>query len=329
MFGAIEIGHQNALMPRVKGSRLSPYMREKTLYIGQEVSLENASEVLHHMLGVQISDTTIHREIECYGAKAEQWIESIRREDKAPDIESHEVVYCEADASMILTREKGWKEVKLGRIFRSDSILDTRSEGCKIRDSTYVGRLGTHLEFINEMDQALKEYVPLQDRLVFISDGAPWIKNWVTDMYPDATQILDYYHAVQHLGTMAEHITSEDPKEWIKRYADMLLKEGVDQAITSLKHMPIRSEKGKQCKEKLLHYFEENAYRMDYPTYDSKGYYIGSGAIESAHRTVVQKRLKLSGQRWTIGGAQKVLNLRVINMSGNWDMIADELRKAA
>lgn len=68
---------------------------------------------------------------------------------------------------------------------------------------------------------------------------------------------------------------------------------------------------------------------MDYPEYDRKGYYIGSSAIESAHRTVIQKRLKLSGQRWTVRGAQHVLNLRVLNMSGKWDRVTEELRKAA
>lgn len=69
-----------------------------------------------------------------------------------------------------------------------------------------------HLEFINEMDQVLNEFIPLKDRWVFISDGAPWMKNCATDIYPEATQILAFYHAVEHLGTMAEHFASEDPK---------------------------------------------------------------------------------------------------------------------
>lgn len=125
------MGHQNVLIPRGRGSRLSPFLREKTLYIAQEVSLENASEVLHQMIGVDVSDTTIHREIECYDAKAEQWIEAILQEVKALEIESYEVVYCEADGSMILTRESGWKEVNLGRVFRSDSFWKTAQKAVK------------------------------------------------------------------------------------------------------------------------------------------------------------------------------------------------------
>ena len=97
---------------------------------------------------------------------------------------------------MILTRDHAWKEVKLGRIFRSDAIEEDSSKRRTIGESQYVGRIGIHLDFIHEMDQALKVYEPLKERLVFISDGAPWIKNWINDMYPEATQILDYYHAV-------------------------------------------------------------------------------------------------------------------------------------
>ncbi len=109
----------------------------------------------------------------------------------------------------------------------------------------------------------------------------------------------------------------------------MLLDEGVEKTIQSLKMMPIATTGAKKCKEKLLNYFEANVYRIDYPTYDQKGYYIGSGAIESAHRTVIQKRLKLSGQRWTMEGAQRVLNLRVLKMSGKWNVAQDAIRAAA
>lgn len=179
------------------------------------------------------------------------------------------------------------------------------------------------------MDSALSEAKKLGPRLVFVNDGALWLKNWMQETYPEATQILDYFHAVEHLGKLAEHITSEPKNEWTRRYANKLLEEGVEKTIQSLKMMPIVTAEGKKCKEKLLNYFEANAYRMDYPTYDKKGYYIGSGAIESAHRTVIQKRLKLSGQRWTMEGAQRVLNLRVLKMSGKWNVVQEAIRNAA
>jgi hypothetical protein len=68
---------------------------------------------------------------------------------------------------------------------------------------------------------------------------------------------------------------------------------------------------------------------MNYPSYDKKGYSIGSGAIESAHRTVVQKRLKLAGQCWSLEGVQCVLSLSVLSMSGKWNLIRNAIRDAA
>lgn len=238
-------------------------------------------------------------------------------------------MYCEADGSMILTREESWKEVKLGRIFRSDTIEDHRSEGQKIKESKYVGRLGGLDDFIPLMEEELKKYKALGSRLVFISDGAPWIRNWVTEAYPKATQILDFYHAVEYLGKLGEHIKSEPHKDWVKRYVDQLLKKGGRSVIQSLRKIQLKDQNAKDTKAQVIRYFENNAYRMNYPAYEKKGYYIGSGAIESAHRTDIQKRLKLAGQRWSIEGAQQVLNLRVMRMSGKWNLIRDAIREAA
>lgn len=281
-------------------------------------------------MGVTVSDTTIHRALECYGEKAERMIqESTQTAPEEIVLEKPEVVYCEADGSMILTREEGWKEVKLGRIFRSDTISDHRSEGQKIRESTYVGRLEGHEDFKWLMEAELKKYNGLGARLVFVTDGAPWIRNWITESYPKATQILDFYHAVEHLGKLGEHIKSEPTAAWVKRYADLLLNEGGKAVIRSLRTMPLKESDAIKTKEKVIHYFETNAYRMNYPEYDKKGYYIGSGAIESAHRTVVQKRLKLAGQRWSREGAQHVLNLRVMRMSGKWNLIRNAIQHAA
>lgn len=311
------------------GCRISPLLRERVLYLGQEVCLENASELLREVMGVEITDTTIHREIEQYGQQAESWIEENVTSVQPITLQQNEVVYCEADASMILTRESGWKEVKLGRIFRSDSIRDSRSEGNKIEGSEYVGRLGHFEDFTRQMDQVLQKHKAHGPRLVFVSDGALWIKNWVSENYPEATQILNYYHAVEHLGKMAEHLENKFASGWLQRYAGKLITEGIESTLKSLRTMPIKTKAGIKCKQDLIAYFEGNAYRMQYPLYDELGYYIGSGAIESAHRTVVQKRLKLSGQRWTMQGAQRVLNLRVLKMSGKWDIVRNAMRLAA
>ena len=83
-----------------------------------------------------------------------------------------------------------------------------------------------------------------------------------------------------------------------------------------------------QAQKKLLNYYQTNAYRMHYAGYRQRGLQIGSGAIQAVHRRVVQSRLKLSAQRWSRSGAQNVLNLRVLRMSGKWCQLQHILRAA-
>ena len=96
---------------------------------------------------------------------------------------------------------------------------------------------------------------------------------------------------------------------------------GIDQVIETITNTWTTAVKATQTKPVLLNYYEVNRRRMRYKTFRDKGLLIGSGAMESAHRTVVQSRLKRSGQRWSIRGVQNVLNLRIINKSGHWSLI--------
>ena len=147
------------------------------------------------------------------------------------------------------------------------------------------------------MDELLDAYggTPLKDRLVLINDGAVWIHNWCLDRYPTAIHVLDYYHACEHLYEFAEQ---------------------------AFKDTPQRMDWAQEQKNNLL--------RMDYARYRTIGCgIIGSGAIESAHRTIIQKRLKQSGQRWGNSGAQNVLNLRAINASGMWNKVIQNIKIAA
>ena len=158
-----------------------------------------------------------------------------------------------------------------------------------------------------------------ENRLVFISDGAQWIKNWIEDAYPNAESILDYYHAVEHLYGFAEkHFKDKATSmKWAKKQSDLLLKSKVNIVIKNVGKLSSSKEA-----QNLIDYYKSNLQRMDYKRYKQIGAgIIGSGAIESAHRTVVQKRMKLSGQRWSKKGAQNMLNLRVASMNGQWHKI--------
>ena len=140
--------------------------------------------------------------------------------------------------------------------------------------------------------------------------------------------ILDYYHVCEHLHQFASSIFTDQValKKWTDKQKGPLLQSKVTKVIGNIKR--------KNCESKdalsIINYYTTNAYRMDYQRYKNIGAgIVGSGAIESAHRTVVQKRMKQSGQRWSNKGAQNMLNLRVLSMNKQWDKVVALIKKAA
>lgn len=319
----------------VRGYQISPYMQEKMIYVAQMNCYEESSEVLEQFLGVEVTAMQIHRVANTYGSLIEEeaFTASVQPPEREPVLlKEEEVVYAEADGSMVLTREEGWKEVKVGRIFKSGDCHSTGGlEGRGwIKQSQYEAYLGGHREFTRRFEGQLDGYSVLGERLVFISDGAEWIKNWIKETYPKATQILDWYHCKEHLCQFAE-IYFEDQlqrNKWVEDQALLLLESRTEQVIKNIQSLNGGNNEKRKAKAQLSDYYQGNSHRMDYKKYTNVGAgIIGSGAIEAAHRSVVQRRMKLSGQRWSKKGAQNMLQLRVTNLSGHWNHIVDLIKE--
>lgn len=145
----------------------------------------------------------------------------------------------------------------------------------------------------------------------------PGNRNWIEDSFPQAVSILDFYHASEHLHAFAQNFFTDEKvkKKWSHRQLSLVLESKVDTVINNIRQLESQSKEARN----LIEYYQSNKARMDYKLYRKTGCgIVGSGAIESAHRTVVQKRMKLSGQRWGKKGAQNMLNLRVTHMNGQW-----------
>ena len=110
--------------------------------------------------------------------------------------------------------------------------------------------------------------------------------------------------------------------QWLNQQEELLQEDEAKTVIANISLMTCKG-KAKQGQRTILTYYENNLKRMNYKTYRDQGLLIGSGPMEAAHRHVLQHRMKLSGQRWTIQGAQQVANLRVTNKSGNWQQIVE------
>jgi hypothetical protein len=292
-------------------------MQELMVFAGHLECYKKSDEIINKFFSVKVSESQVYSVTDLYGEQIGKTTPPDER--TLSPVRKDEMLYVEADGGMILTRKDDWKEVKVGRIFKSgDCIRPDGKPGC-ISHSQYQAHLGDSKVFSEQMGNLIDSYAVPSNRLIFISDGAPWIKNWIDDAYQGAVSILDFYHAAEHLYGFAEKHFKDKNKlmKWAKKQSDLLLDSKVNTVIKNIARLS-----DSKYAQNLIEYYKSNQSRMDYKRYKQIGAaIIGSGAIESAHRTVVQKRMKLSGQRWSKRGAQNMLNLRVTSMNEKWDKV--------
>jgi hypothetical protein len=292
---------------------------------------ERGSQMAEMLLGINVSDSTIYRLTDAVGKEVKNVIDgaSIRNEIK---VNKDELLYVQVDGSMLLTREQGWKEAKLGRVFKSSSILPESTNRQWIRDSEYVGHLGGHTEFEELMSKLIDDpYRKNEKQIVFVGDGARWQWSWVESEYPKAVQILDFYHAMEHIGKYVKTAVKKKTEvdKMMVKLGGMLKRKGVESVARYIETIPRKTTKQNEEYSCLKTYIKNNNSKMNYPDYIKRNFIIGSGAIESAHRTVLQKRMKQSGQRWSKNGLTNMIKLRTASMSGYWHEIQNIIRKAA
>ena len=300
-------------------------MQELMTYAGHLDCYARCEEILEQFTSVKVNSSQVYRVTDHVSESLKD--EDIKAERTLQPLSQKDVLYAQIDGSMILTRNKDepWKEVKLGRLFKDVDCLNPNTEVSYLSDSQYVGHFGKSADFCKKIGGVIDSYGDLKDRLVFINDGATWIREWIADNYPFAVPVLDYYHALEYLHEFADKAFSDanQKAKWCERQKDLLLDSQVQTVIDN-----ISSTNAKESdKKKITTYYRNNKERMKYKQYRSIGCgIIGSGAIESAHRTVIQKRMKLSGQRWSTKGAKNMLRLRVIAMNKQWAKVVDLLK---
>lgn len=314
---------------------MSAYLQEKVAYVGQKEVYEEASESLLLLAGLCVSGKQIERVCNHYGAL---W-EAQSREPVAASCTEADECYAMVDGSLLLTKDKDaqtgkllWREMKLGRVFKVRHHMALSAKRNWIYESRYTAHFGDSDTFFEKWAQDVD---PL-GRVIFLGDGARWIWDRVSAFWPEATQILDYYHCKEHLFEFARVCLQATVfadqammQQWIKEQEALLFSDAVEEIIRRIAEIDSGSAVVAEAQSKLLHYYGSNQDRMRYGTYRRLGYLIGSGPIESAHRYVIHKRMKLSGQRWTIKGAQAVANLRVAYAGDQWSRVRQLIRKAA
>ena len=319
-YGKIHMANSEPFSFHLNGFGISPYLQEKLVFLGQLEVYDQAAQVAQTLLGLSIAPSQIYRLTNHYGAAIKADLDQPVVTNQPPQ----GIVYAQVDGAMLLT-DAGYKENKLSRIFKATSLKQSpiADRGGRIESSLFTAHLGTVADFTTKFRPHLDVHKPLGADLVFISDGAVWLRQLMATYYPQATLILDFWHLMSYVGQVgvAAYRTQKSQDEWIEEQRSLLLNSELDIVLTHIKALRIKAD----LRDSVCTYLESNRDRMDYAAYQNRGLLIGSGAIESAHRTVVQKRLKRSGQRWSLTGAQQVLNLRVCFMSERWELVRNQI----
>jgi hypothetical protein len=305
-------------------------MQSLICLLSQNSVFEGASTIMKQILQIDLSSKQFQRVSEHYGEQLDPLIEANQLSyiPKLATTKKEDHTYVMLDGSMVFTREDKWKENKLARVFHGSQNIDIQENRNEIVQSVYVSHLGSVNDFLPKLERHLNI---VKTPKVFIADGAKWIWKWVEDNYPGSKQLLDYYHAVEKLEQLArQQFTDSDKKQsWLKKQKKLLLNDGVYEVIKNISQLKSKSKEVKKLKQNTIGYYTENEDRMLYGTFKKKGLMIGSGPIEAAHRNVIQQRMKLSGQKWSIKGANAIANLRCYQKSNAWDIIEKLIRLAA
>jgi hypothetical protein len=310
--------------------QISSFAQEVMCRFGQSVVFEEASSMINSLTGVVFNAKQVERVCHLYGGLLDQLQEEVIEsgESKAySEQEKQELHYAMIDGAMYPTKskEEPWKEVKLGRLFKKSNLLPFSENKNFITKSTYVAHLGEAKDFFPKFEyeiEALKQ-------VVFINDGGPWIWKWIESNFPESTQILDFYHAKEHLCEFAKDYFKEEEqrKKWIDKQCEALLEKTPEEVVAEIKALP-NQKKTQNKKLKLINYYTTHLKRMQYKSFKENGLLIGSGAIESAHR-IYQQRFKLSGQHWTKKGLQQTMQLKSASESNLWHKVTAIARNAA
>jgi hypothetical protein len=161
--------------------------------------------------------------------------------------------------------------------------------------------------------------------LIFLGDGARWIWDLVALYYPNAIQIVDWFHACEYLTPVMKLVSgnSQAQKQWLEKVKDDLWQGRLDVVIAACQeHVQADLAVEDDPAQQAVRYYQNNQQRMDYPTYRANGYQIGSGTIESGVKQIASQRMKVSGARWNLQSARLVAKAQAAYLSGQWRQLA-------
>jgi len=326
----------------IENTEFSPGVRRMQALVGQEAPFDHGREQLQLLAGLEVTTKSVERTAETIGADIAQREQGEIQKALQLDLpviagEPLPILYVQMDGTGVPVVKKETagrqgktegqpahtREAKLGCVF-TQTTWD--KEGYAIRDpdsTTYTGALETAVEFGKRIyREALKRGWSRAKKKVVIGDGAEWIWNLVAEHFPGAIQIVDFYHACQHLWEVARRLhphNEGNQKTWMKIHHKLLEKGKIEKLVLSLRSIDADHPDVAEKIRTEADYFARNAERMRYPQFRRQHLFVGSGVIEAGCKTVIGSRLKRSGMFWTVRGANAILALRCCHLNRRFE----------
>ena len=311
--------------------------------VGQEAAFDHGRQWMKLLAGLEVTTKAVERTAEAIGediaVHQQQEIQRAVQLDLPIVLgEATSILYVQMDGTGVPVVKKETegrqgktdgqpahtREAKLGCVFTQTTWDE---EGYPIRDpgsTTYTGAIETAEEFGKRIYlEAWKRGWSRAKKKVVMGDGAEWIWNLAEPYLPGAIQIVDLFHARQHLWELARKLFPNhegNQKAWIKVHQRRLLDKGkIEKLVGALRAIHSTNPEVAEKIRIEADYFEKNANRMRYPQFRRQHLFVGSGVIEAGCKTVIGSRLKQSGMFWTVRGANASLSLRCCHLNGRFE----------
>jgi hypothetical protein len=297
------------------GKKFSHIANELVTRYSAGKSYHQASRYLRKDFKIYVSHEMLRKRILTVSGQIQQ-IRNSRDESRHFKNLSGQKLYGYADGVLINIRDEGWKECKL-----------LRYEDEQGKNVCHRGLLGPVNKFgAMARREAINIGASKADELVFLMDGARGLHNHIKKNLPIARQIMDYWHACQHIAECSEILYPDNDKsaaQWRTNYCHVLREKGGKELMNRLSKSKARlgNDNKVQAVGKLLAFLQSRLDRMNYPELLSEGYRIDSGPIESSCKNVVQARMKCVGMRWSRCGAKAMLEVRCALLSDHWEAV--------
>jgi hypothetical protein len=342
---------RHGLAPRdcelgVAGASLSPGLGAMNDRAAAAVPFGRAAGLLEDLAGVRLTAKRVEREAEASGtavaaaARERAALITARRLVPLPPSPLPDKLYAAIDGTGVPMTSKETagrqgkgadgrartREVKLAAFFTQDK-LDTGGYPVRDRDSASVIATFEPASTFGNLVKAegIRRGADHVRQLTILGDGAAWIWGIATAKFPEATQIVDLYHAREHLHDLArslEFMLLDRKEEWLAARLEDLDYGYIDGIVTATRQYPLEGARKDEIST-ALGYFQKNAPRMRYHWFRQCGLFVGSGVVEAGCKSVIGQRLKQAGMHWTASGADAIIALRCREASSTWEAICN------